>query len=345
MKSKKPTFSVLLPAYKSAKIIGDTIKSILGQTFSDFELIIVDDQSPDNTLEVIKEWEKKDKRIKCYQNEKNLGYSRNLERCRQLAKGEYIYLMGNDDILSKYALEVTAVAFKMDKDIGAVTRPFYCFENRSVNRAVRVIEPFDKEQNRVISLFDGYKEFRAIFGSVGQLSGLALKRRWIEVPVHRDIFPAHIYPFLSVFKKHKVVFLKDYLLAVRIFSSQTRTLSSIYEPSPTFTWVRMFQKLLPGKKYEKPRKWGINHICLNFTGLIQIKNYGKYRWFLREAYMLVKYRPLNLISPKFWFFFLGVAITPRSLLIPWADKYKSDVLSKHFIDVKLPSKRPDLPVK
>ena len=73
----KPVFSLLIPAYNSEKIIGETIQSILDQTIDDFELIIVDDASKDNTLSVIKKF--KDKRIHYFKNKKNLGYSRNLE--------------------------------------------------------------------------------------------------------------------------------------------------------------------------------------------------------------------------------------------------------------------------
>ncbi|MCX6812236.1 MAG: glycosyltransferase family 2 protein [Candidatus Berkelbacteria bacterium] len=249
-KISKPTFSVLIPAYKSAGIIGATIKSILDQTFSDFELIIVDDCSPDDTEKVIKNWQKKDRRIKYFRNEKNLGYSGNLERCRQLASGKYIYLMGNDDILSSQALEKTLVAFKMDKDVGVVTRPYYWFEQNDVNSAVRVVRPLDESADRLISASDGRQVFEKVIESVGQLSGLCYRRDWMDLPIHPDIFPAHIYPFMSIFKKHKAVFLKDYILAVRILSSQTRSLSSIYQPSPTFTWVRMFKTVFAGKRYQ-----------------------------------------------------------------------------------------------
>jgi glycosyltransferase involved in cell wall biosynthesis len=335
MKNNKPTFSVLIPAYKSAGIIGATIKSIQNQTFSDFELIIVDDNSPDNTEKVIKDFQKKDKRIKCFRNEKNLGYSGNLEHCRQLARGKYIYLMGNDDILSSVALEKTFNAFKMDKDVGVVTRPYYWFENNDVNCAVRVVCPLDESSDRLISAHDGRIEFEKVIESVGQLSGLAYKREWMDLPIHPDIFPAHIYPFMSIFKKHKAVYLKDYILAVRILSSQTRSLSSIYEPSPTFTWVRMFRTIFPGKRYKNQCRCGINYMSKNYEGLVQIRNYARYRIFLKEVCLLVKYRPKNLMAPKFWFFTLGLAVMPRFVLIPMVDWYKDRLNSKRLTDIVL----------
>jgi len=329
----KPVFSLLIPAYNSEKIIGETIQSILDQTIDDFELIIVDDASKDNTLSVIKKF--KDKRIHYFKNKKNLGYSRNLECCRQKAVGKYIYLMGNDDILSKYALEKTLDAFKMDKDVGVVTRPYYWFENNDINSAVRAVRPLDQKSDRLISSSDGKDVFEKIIESVGQLSGLAYKREWMDLPIHPDIFPAHIYPFMSIFKKHKAVYLKDYILAVRILSSQTRSLSSIYNLSPTFTWVRMFKIVFSGKRYENQRECGIEYISRNYEGLVQIRNYARYNIFLKEIWLLIKYRPKNLLAPKFWFFVVGLAIMPRFILIPMVDWYKNKHNSKKLTDINL----------
>lgn len=335
MKNNPPTFSVLIPAYKSAKIIGDTIESILGQTFKDFELIIVDDKSPDNTVNVIKKYQKKDSRVKCFANKENLGYSGNLTRCRELATGKYVYLMGNDDILSKYALEKTLGAFKMDKDVGIVTRPYFWFENDNINTAVRAVHPLDADNDRIVDIMDGKKEFIKVLESSSQLSGLAYRRDFMTVPIHLDIFTAHIYPFLSIFKTHKAVFLKDYILAVRIFSSQTRSLSSIYEPSPTFTWVKMFHQLFLGKKYQNPRNWGIDYLARNYPGLIQIRCYARFSIFTKEVRMLIKYRLKNLVSLKFWGYTIFLTIMPRNFLIKFVDWYKKMVIGKPLKNTRL----------
>jgi len=62
--NKNPTVSVIIPTYNRAHIVGRAIQSVLDQTYQDFELIIVDDRSTDNTKDIIKEFQKKDKRIK-----------------------------------------------------------------------------------------------------------------------------------------------------------------------------------------------------------------------------------------------------------------------------------------
>lgn len=103
--------SVCIPAYNSEKYIRKTIESIRVQTFEDWELIIVDDCSTDNTYKIIKKYESMDSRIHAYKNEENLGMSGNWNKCLSLCSGEYMKLCCADDMLSKNALlkEVAAL--------------------------------------------------------------------------------------------------------------------------------------------------------------------------------------------------------------------------------------------
>lgn len=102
--------SVCIPAYNNAGYIKDTIDSILGQTYHNLELVIVDDCSKDNTYELIKNIP--DERIKLYRNEKNLGMSGNWNRCLELCSGEYIKLICADDVLAPNALEKEVTALE-----------------------------------------------------------------------------------------------------------------------------------------------------------------------------------------------------------------------------------------
>jgi len=71
--SEKPLISVLMPNYNSEKYLNEAIESILNQTYENFEFIILDDCSTDNSWKIIQEYAKKDKRINIFRNEKNLG--------------------------------------------------------------------------------------------------------------------------------------------------------------------------------------------------------------------------------------------------------------------------------
>lgn len=99
----QPLVSVCIPAYNNAAYIKETIDSVLNQTYTNLELIIADDKSKDDTLEVIRAI--KDERIKVYENEQNLGMSGNWNHCLSLCKGEFIKLICADDLLAKDALE------------------------------------------------------------------------------------------------------------------------------------------------------------------------------------------------------------------------------------------------
>lgn len=90
------TISVLMPAYNCSQYIGEAIESILNQTYDDFELIVLDDCSTDDTVEIVKGFT--DSRIIYHCNEKNLGLANNLNAGLKIAKGKYIARMDGDDI-------------------------------------------------------------------------------------------------------------------------------------------------------------------------------------------------------------------------------------------------------
>jgi hypothetical protein len=116
---------------------------------------------------------------------------------------------------------------------------------------------------------------------------------------------------------------------VRIQSSQTRSISSIYEKSPIQSWVDMFNSVFYEKEFVGIKEKCIrNFVAVNYVGLVQIRNYAKYKYLLREISLLIKYRLENLFSIQFWFFSIGTMIIPAKLLIPMVDFYKNKINSK-----------------
>ncbi len=330
--SPKLKFSICIPTYNGAKVIGETLRSILSQSFKNYEIIIVDDKSKDETERVVKNF--KERRIKFFKNQVNLGYSRNLEECRKKATGDIIYLMGQDDILGKDALLNTYRAFMMSEDIGAVTRPYFWFD-KEIKKPVRAKEQLNSKKDTIVKITDNPQRVIAVFKTLDQLSGLAYRRKFMDLPFHQDIFPCHIYPFASIFKKHPIVFLKDYNIAVRISSSQTRSVSSIYNKSPMQSWKEMFDNVFFERKFQKIKNYCIkNFVAVNYVGLVQIKNYARFRYLLREIWYLIKYRWQNLFSLQFWFFSLGCIVMPPFLLIPLVDWYKNKVYSQFLKNIK-----------
>ena len=99
-----PLISVIIPLYNTEKYIATTIESILQQTISNWELIIVNDASSDNSEQVVSKY-LKDKRIKYFNNKQNLGPAGNYNRAFSLATGKYIAIQDSDDVSLPNRLE------------------------------------------------------------------------------------------------------------------------------------------------------------------------------------------------------------------------------------------------
>jgi len=96
---RTPTVSFIVPCYKLAHLLPECVESILSQSFGDFELLIMDDASPDDTETVARSFS--DARIKYIRNQTNLGHLRNYNKGIGLAKGRYIWLISADDRLRR----------------------------------------------------------------------------------------------------------------------------------------------------------------------------------------------------------------------------------------------------
>ncbi|OQP66897.1 hypothetical protein A3860_00570 [Niastella vici] len=95
-----------MTAYNREKYIEEAIESVLASTLKDFELIIVDDSSADKTVEIANSYAKKDKRVKIFINEHNLGDYPNRNKAASYAQSKYIKYLDSDDIMYPHCLEV-----------------------------------------------------------------------------------------------------------------------------------------------------------------------------------------------------------------------------------------------
>lgn len=119
--------SVIMPAYNAEKYINEAIDSILNQTYTDFEFIIVNDGSTDKTSDIVKSYS--DKRIVFVENEKNMGIVYSLNKGLKLAKGEYIARMDADDISLKNRLEKQMDFMDNNLDVAVLGTSIQLFNN------------------------------------------------------------------------------------------------------------------------------------------------------------------------------------------------------------------------
>jgi glycosyltransferase involved in cell wall biosynthesis len=98
---------VLIPTYNGARYLSEAVDSVLRQTYTDFEVLVLDNASTDDTQEILARY--RDPRLRIFRNEVNLGFIGNVERGRTLARGQILVDIGSDDVWEPGLLEAVSV--------------------------------------------------------------------------------------------------------------------------------------------------------------------------------------------------------------------------------------------
>ncbi len=315
-------FSICIPTYNCADTIKDTIEDILAQSIQGFEIIISDDKSTDNIEEVVNTFN--DPRIRFVKNYKErLGCGGNQEKCRKLATGDFIIMLPGKARISKDMLWRYYNIFKDLPHVGAITRPYFWF-GKNVEYAVRAKDvpyPIDL----IIYIDNDIDKVISVFNTVDNAGGIAYRRKFLTTPFNPTPFVEFTYPFAEIFKHHPVVLVSDYMTAFPAFKHSHSQDKEVYIKSPIQNWVDLFNGVFFEDKFTKLREGMIDKfVAVNYMGLVQIRNYGTYKQYLREVWYLIKYRPMNLLNINFWMFTLGTAVIPRKVLIDLVKKFKEN---------------------
>lgn len=113
----KDKVSVITPTYNAARFLEETINSVLNQTYDNFEMIIVDDCSMDNTLEIALKYSEIDSRVRVYKLEENSGAAVARNKAIEIAEGRYIAFLDSDDLWDSNKLE-NQLGFMKNSNIG-----------------------------------------------------------------------------------------------------------------------------------------------------------------------------------------------------------------------------------
>ena len=97
MMNKNPLVSVIMPAYNAERFVGEAINSVIAQTLTDWELLVIDDCSTDDTQRIVAEFAEEDSRIQLLVNEVNMGVAKTRNRGLDLCRGQYVALLDSDD--------------------------------------------------------------------------------------------------------------------------------------------------------------------------------------------------------------------------------------------------------
>jgi glycosyltransferase involved in cell wall biosynthesis len=115
-----PLVSVIMPAYNVEPYVGDAIRSALAQTFTDFELVVVDDGSTDGTANVVKDLARQDRRVALVQ-QANCGLAGARNSAMRAARGEYFALLDSDDLWDQQFLETQVALLESRPEVDIVT--------------------------------------------------------------------------------------------------------------------------------------------------------------------------------------------------------------------------------
>ena len=158
-----PKISALMPAYNAAQYIRATIDSVLSQTEQDFELLIINDGSTDDTEKIVCEYDSP--KIIYHTNPQNLGIAKTYNRALQLAHGEYLAIAESDDISHPQRLEVQANFLRDHPNVGAVAANITRFTNQPPKlREAKIDAP-----NNDIPIANSPSEMRASFLGYGPI--------------------------------------------------------------------------------------------------------------------------------------------------------------------------------
>ena len=113
-----PRASVCIPTCDGEQFVAEAIESVLGQTYQDFELVVVDDRSGDRTLDIVRSY--RDPRLHLHQNDERLGIARNWNRCLELARAEFFCLFHQDDVMLPENLEQKIRLLEAEPSVGFV---------------------------------------------------------------------------------------------------------------------------------------------------------------------------------------------------------------------------------
>lgn len=100
-----PLVSVIMPAHNAERFLEEAIQSVISQTVTDWELLVIDDCSSDNTRQIAAEFAQKDPRIRLLANEQNMGVAKTRNRGLDLCSGQYVALLDSDDYWKPQLLE------------------------------------------------------------------------------------------------------------------------------------------------------------------------------------------------------------------------------------------------
>lgn len=238
--------SILMPVYNVEPYIEEAVNSILNQTYENFELIIVDDCSTDNTYKILEIMSQKDKRIKLYKNKINSKICKTLNRALELSTGDFIARMDGDDISETNRLEILKKYLDDHKECSLVGSQIV-----SINEKGKLLS-----YKKYLRTNEYIKKYMSI-GSTIPHFWLARRNIYITLGGYRDIPFAEDYDFIMRGKNRGYNFanVEEYLYKMRIRQGNTGSTNGLKQHRVKRLVQRMAKKEKTGKNIFTPKMY------------------------------------------------------------------------------------------
>lgn len=301
-----PKVSICIPTFNHAHFLNEAIESALSQTFKDLELLVVDNCSTDNTEEIVARYLKLDTRISYTRNESNIGLVGNLNRCLELAVGEYIKIMGADDLLEPSCIEQSLRIFDHNKNVSLVSCARILIDENSKPIGITA---FGSKS----ILTSGTKVIKKCFFTanlIGEPIAVLFRKK--------DAFPGFNAKYkqlidldlwFRLLEKGDFAFLPDALCKFRIHANQT-TKANVKSLSFISDEIALFHDYINkeyiGNSYINRQKWKFKVCYIIWTHKYQGLDIKVMRVKIREHYPLFIFYPILFLKllPLIWHKFI-----------------------------------------
>lgn len=214
-----PKLSVIMPNYNHAHYIGEALEAILGQSFKPSEVIVVDDASTDDSVNVIEKFVKRDPTVRLFKNEYNMGVLSSLNRGLQYASGDYIYFTAADDKVLPGLFAKSIEMLELYPQSGLCCSDIVCFNNLKDSGHIKFSNLSDSScylsseemikvmRKRLVTIFAPTCIYRRSAWMEG--SGFVQELKW-----NSDWLPIHVIIF-----RHGVCYIPGLLASQRILNN------------------------------------------------------------------------------------------------------------------------------
>jgi glycosyltransferase involved in cell wall biosynthesis len=308
--------SICVPVYNGANTIADTLINLLKLNYSNFEIIINDNRSTDNTLEIVKKF--KSKKIKIYENNKHVSCGENIFLSAMKSINEIIVFQCADDLFENRYLKKINEIYHKYPEVKSISRNYFWFnDNKTSPIRIKTLCNSDK----IINIKSTLKDQIILLETFDNISGISVKKKYLK-NLRITNFPfIETASFMLKFLCFSDIYLiNEPLVAIRIHQNNTSRQVYTYRKSTTLIWRYIFNKCL--KKNKLSNMLFINSYGKHFESLVQLRCFSGYKALIREIIIFIKIDKMNLLNLKLLFYALLTLFTPRALLIFFNQCYK-----------------------